>query len=544
MLFGVATVALLLLAAEAALRLGRVAETPRVPPSPVTFQKQGKVHLVVAPHRGRRWLLAGGTNPRPRLRRPAGLRVVVLGGSAVAGAPLNPLVSFSSWLQRYLVRLFPGRPVEVVNHGFIGLSSHQMVELVANDPILDHADLAIIYSGNNEFFQLRARKLALSYYEPRLELLRHRLWSLRLYRLLARFKPPSRQPSIEANISTRTFKVPVTEADRQLALLLYRANLAALADQARRRKVPLLLVTVADNWRRGAPGGEVLQSDLRRAKGQNPAELSPRALTQQWAAALSEEVTDHSVSYLLATALLEADAEQQARQWFLRAEYLSPNPHRSNSQMRSALLELAREHRVASCDAASELASLSPAKIPGEDVFVDWCHPNPLGHVRLAQIITRCIAQHRLLPIPEEADLETAMVQAAASLGDRYRLDLYMKPFLPRHLPFASPPPPRADADGDALKRANAGFKAFVLGMGRKTGQRSKYLRQAAQQLDLALSSGGPAGVLQYSRALVALYDNDLAAALAAAHKAAAQTPGDPDVSNLARVLGLKLPGK
>ncbi len=77
------------------------------------------------------------------------IRVFVLGESAAMGTP-DPSFGFVRILEVMLGRLYPDRPVQVVNAAMRGINSHVIVEIAGECAGLD-PDVFVVYVGNNEF---------------------------------------------------------------------------------------------------------------------------------------------------------------------------------------------------------------------------------------------------------------------------------------------------------------------------------------------------------------------------------------------------------
>src|SRR2546423_5879765 len=84
----------------------------------------------------------------PAQKPPGTYRIFVLGESAAMGDP-DPAYGFSRYLEVMLRERFPATTFEVVNTGSVAINSHVVLP-IAKGLADQHADLFIIYSGNNE----------------------------------------------------------------------------------------------------------------------------------------------------------------------------------------------------------------------------------------------------------------------------------------------------------------------------------------------------------------------------------------------------------
>ncbi len=532
-LFGSIIGAIGLVALEVALRMTGAVELPSVPPSPVAFQQEDSEPNHADEHG---FTPCGGDASRTCLQEAPGLRVLVFGGSAAAGTPFSPYGSFSGWLQRYLHRLSGDVPVEVINSARIGRSSTQVLETLRHQLQSLSPDLVIIYSGNNEFYSLLARKMLLTAYSPRLELLRHRLWGLRSYRLLSRFRGAMGRPTDDTvGIDERTFDIPVEPADHRLAAIIYRDNLENMVKAAAHYKAKILLTTVGTNQiyspqinyedRGSLDRAEPFKELVRKGGG--------RAALEKLAAKMTVDPSSHEGQFLFGLAHYAAGDTDKARPLLHRAEVLDPRPQRCTEPLRQTLLSLGKAGGTPTCDTARALDRLAKSGISGFDMFGDSCHPTRGGHRILARAMVQCILDQKLLPLKktDPAAVKKAFTKAEAQATDVYRLDNDLLSD-PHHEKQNDPPRPE-----DPKWLVSVGmelFRDYTV----NTGGDDARIPTALKQMNRAQAAGAPEGAMTYNRALILLQLGKHQKALPLLRKAAALMPGDPDVRNQARVVG------
>ena len=476
--------------------------------SPLAYQSIDQVERTVRGPQGRgadllRWGRWGRATPK----RAAGLRVVVFGGSTTEGERVGPFFAFSGLLERAL-EAEVGAPVEVINVGQAGAANRhvalQIGQVLAEGPV----DLLIVYSGDNEFLEILGLKTAVPGWSAQVELTRRRLWRLHLYRALARAVVPAlnRSPApsgVGAQAHQLTGRVEPEE--RELVELLHREALHEMIDRAQAAGVPILLATVADNLR--YPG---------RFDGPptSPGGLGPTDLDRLDALAL---LTDDRLRELLPD-----EAALSGAEWFalgerlltqgrgmlgvealLHAERLDTRPHRSNHRMRADLLAIAEARGAASCDVAG--AFLEHGNI-GDDAFLDACHPNHLGHERIAQALLGCIEAQGLLPTGGAADAPLPAPRdpsAIDGLRDLRRDE-----------------PPGHGEDGSWPQAMGAAQQALL----------QQRPTEAARWVEAAAARGAPAATVARSRLLVQIY-GDERVEQAAALLPAIDAAGDPGLA-------------
>lgn len=506
--------------------------------SPLAFQRHEQPIVSQGPTADS--IIFGGPNI-VAMTKPVGVRIFFFGGSATAGYHMTPYSSFVGWTQRLLREVMPDTSIEVINLGAGGEASRQVAELVEAAASSQTADLFIVYSGNNEYYELRALKEALPGFDARAELARRRLSGSHIYRHLRRAVLPAAQGLTPGQIVRPVDSITseIDQDERELGVLLYGEHIMRIIESAARGGVPLMLSTVADQARSFAFHGEppplsegvkslVEQLDQggRRRDAESVvallAQLEPRLKTQ--------------ADYYAVARILDRDQRwEQARDYYSQAEYLDPRPRRSSDPMRQTLKAVANQKGAPVCDAAVLLAEQSRGGITGEDVFFDPCHPNPLGHRRLAEIFVRCLATEGLLPglsvSVEELD---ALYREIPLKGvSVFRLDHFTDRRAQLHENRAMSQPEidaaiRSFDDGSAEGAALAGHHAALFDLH----------RGALAWYDLALERGGEKADLELSRGLILQRLHDLDGARRALDMAVSGLPDDVGAVQFRAVLG------
>ena len=515
-----------------------VEHTPERLVSPLAFQRNSEP--IASPGPTADSILFGGPNIVTSAK-PVGLRIFFFGGSATEGYHMTPFSCFVGWTQRILWQLMPETSVELINLGAGGEASRQVADLVEATASSQSADLFVVYSGNHEYYELRALKAALPGFDARTELARRRLSGSHLYRHLRRWVLPATTALSPGTVLTPvdSIQTEIDASERELGVLLYGEHMERIIDAAARGGVPLLLSTVADQARSFAfhgdppplsPGVEPLVEALEQVGRRRDVDAASPTL-----AALRPKLKTQADYYAVARLLDRDQRWDSAREHYAQAEYLDPRPRRSSAPMRQTLRRVAETRDVPLCDAAALLSAQSPGGITGEDVFFDPCHPNPLGHRRLAEIFVRCLVNEGLIPGLEVTPERLEQVLAALPLEgeDPYRLDHFTERRAQLHDNRAMSQAEveqtiRSFDDGTPAGAALAGHHATLF----------KLHRGALAWYDLALSRGGERPALQVSRGLTLKRLHDLEGARMALDEAVAGLPGDVEVAATRRVLG------
>lgn len=531
---GLAVAAVMFGAAEVAVRL-LVPEGGAQLVSPLGFQRHTQPIISSGPTPNS--VVFGGPNIVTS-KEPEGIRIFFFGGSATEGYHMTPYSSFAGWYQRILRHLAPSQSVEIINLGAGGEASRQVAELMEAASAQQKANLFVVYSGNNEYYELRALKEALPGFDARTELARRRLSGLHLYRALRRMLLPV-APELDASVELRpvdSIDAEIDQDERELGVLLYAEHLRSMIESAAGADVPLLLSTVADHTRSYAFHGDPpplsagveqgVQALDAAGRSRNGAEID--AILGSLESKLKTQTDHHAVARLL-------DRDQywsKAKPYFETAEYLDPRPRRSSVPMREAVRTVTEETKTPLCDVAMELSKQAFGGVSGDEFFFDPCHPNPLGHRRIAEILVRCTLEQGLIKL-DGSKLDDVLRSLPLDGADPMRLDHYSvrRAQLEENRAMSEAEinsAIRSQDDGTPVGAATAGHQAVLFGL----------YRGAMAWYDLAESRGEESAGLWLSKGLVLQHLHDIDGAREAMDNAAFLAPDDVEVHQFRAVLG------
>jgi lysophospholipase L1-like esterase len=523
---GLILTTLLLATAEGGLRLlGPELQAIR---SPLVYQQASGQAWTPGKSPGSKVYVSG--RRRVVASKPAGLRVLVFGASAAFGELFTESTAFPAQAQRLLRAANPDQTLEILNLAHGGMGSRQVGEMVAKVLASERPDLIVVYSGNNEYHELRALKAASDRYDPQAELLRRRMSQSYLYRQLRDWVAPSQDtlapPEGVEWLPIGRMDVLVDEDDRQLGRLLYREHLLSIVEMAEQAGVPLLLTTVSTNLQNhvdtSTPG--VISAESERRLHDLGAQVDPSSADDFLAAAqaLSPQLQTEGAQHRLGQLLLRAGLQTEALAAFEQAEALALRPMSADKHLRQSLLQIGQSTETPVCDLAGAMAEGAQSAVPGSAEFVDHCHPTAAGHERLGTALARCIAEQGLLPGYTHTAVAAAELTLSSTAADPYRLDHHRG-----HRDFPGQPPTKLAPAGTALGATQRGHQAFL---------DSKY-SAARRAYTRAGKLGAPAGATAVNQALTALYLLDLQAARQAAAAAKLALPYDIDVQQLSASL-------
>ncbi len=348
-----------------------------------------------------------GPNPRPfQLPAPRDTyRIVVVGESSVQGYPYYPELAFPRQLEIFLQRQLPGRRIEVLNAGIVGINSFALVDFVPR-MLACQPDLVVVYTGHNEFYGpggvASTATRAPFLYPAQTQLRRWRLYQW-LQRTIRADSP--RQPLITA--LPRDLDIQLDGPAFQRAERYFRAHLRAIARGVERHDVPLLFCSLACNLSDQSPVRSLSKqglTDPQRAARDAALRGGEQKLAEQdYAAALT--LLDQAaaidagyalIAYRRAACLAATGQRAEALEQYRRARDLDGCRFRAPSSFREIVRQVATDARPARCfflDLDEELARRSQQGVPGHDLFCEHVHFTFDGHREVARAIARSIVE-------------------------------------------------------------------------------------------------------------------------------------------------------
>jgi hypothetical protein len=184
-------------------------------------------------------------------------------------------------------------------------------------------------------------------------------------------------------------------------------NLGRMADRCREHGTPVIFCTSPSNLRdwfpfHTEPAGFTLDDLEHRL-----ALVRHRYAQKQFAeglrqarAVLAVDARAAAFHYVAAQCLEALGRKDEAKREYLLARDTDAFPHRTLSSFNEAVRALVRERRgrgedVELFDAEAVFSRAAPDGLPGNDLFLDQCHPNLRGHALLARGLADLIAARR-----------------------------------------------------------------------------------------------------------------------------------------------------
>lgn len=350
-----------------------------------------------------------GPEPRPfALPKPQGVfRILVVGGSTVAGFPFPFELAMPRQLEIVLEQQSPDRQFEVLNAGITAINSHSEVDIVRQG-IACEPDLIVVHSGHNEFYGPGGEASTASGFAPSLYPLLQVLRRQRLFQLGVSlvFRAPKAhlQETLPADIAI-PWDGPVVARARGS----FEAHLRDMVATATRARIPILLTTVPCNLRDQSPMHSLPRKDLTEQQQQEQAERCRAAARhssyREYDAALAElkvarelDPTSSILAYREAQCLEGLGRNDAAADAYALAADLDGCRFRAPSVFNAAVQRVAGDgpSTVLFCDVASRLREQSRFPVPGDDLFLEHVHCNLQGNWHVALILGRFIQEQVL----------------------------------------------------------------------------------------------------------------------------------------------------
>jgi len=350
-----------------------------------------------------------GPEPRPfLLPKPRGLyRILVVGGSTVAGFPYPFELALPRQLEVVLQQQSPDRQFEVLNAGITAINTHSEVDVVRQG-IACQPDLIVVHSGHNEFYGPGGDASTASGFAPRLYPLLESLRRRRLFQLVEscihRPRKAHLLETLPADISI-PLDSPVVARARQS----YEAHLQDMVALAAQARIPILLTTVPGNLRDQSPMNSLDRRDLSQQQQREQAERVKTAARHfsygEYDAALATlraarqlDPASALLAYREAQCLEMLAQTQAAAEAYVLAGDLDGCRFRAPSAFHVVVQRVASAgpDTVLFCDVAGRLREQSELPVPGDDFFLEHVHYNLEGNWHVALILGQFIHERVL----------------------------------------------------------------------------------------------------------------------------------------------------
>ncbi len=346
----------------------------------------------------------------PLEKRPGELRFFALGGSTVQGMPFDRYEQgFPARLQKLLQVRHPERLWQFVNAAVGGLDSREFPDQVREIAQLN-ADGLVIYAGNNELVGALIHscsdpyRAGLQRWLNRVRLLRlGRSWwrsnlseaeildgaALRQHQTECAGEEVARILAADERRRAALQQAPWPQrSDRfyRRVVRSFRENIERSLDLARRHELQVFLALPPINylepphnvaWSRHLDPRQRLQAnDLLETAELALRQAEPERARQALEQALAMDASHASANHLLGLMEFETGRPQRARELLQLAADRDYEGARITSELSAVLEQLCAQRAELRCvDVRGAFEGESEGGIPGEELFVDFCHP-------------------------------------------------------------------------------------------------------------------------------------------------------------------------
>ncbi len=355
-------------------------------------------------------------------KAPNGVRVMIVGESAIKGFPQPTSLTAAAFLEQMLTDALPDRDVKVVNLGTTAIASYPILEL--GTEALDHdPDVLIVQAGNNEFFgAFGVASLNSAGNSPMAIAFQRWGKSLGIVQwgegLVAKMRGPAKpmknsSATLMERMVGRDYTAP-NDPLRAAAARNIQAHIHELIRRAERRGVPVVVCITGTNERGMAPLGEstvdgVAESDRPRFDGLmalDPEDAGAHVDDLRWAVSVAPE---HArAHWMLGTGLHARGDFDGARAEFDRAVDLDPMPWRATTQIMDAVRGAMVGTGAVECDARAAMRDASEGGTIGWNLMVDHVHMDVAGQEIVARALFDALTRVPSLGIPADASSRVA----------------------------------------------------------------------------------------------------------------------------------------
>ncbi|MBC8354841.1 MAG: hypothetical protein H8E66_22925 [Planctomycetes bacterium] len=349
--------------------------------------------------------------PEPRqfeLQKPESTyRIVVVGGSTVAGFPYPFELALPRHLEVILGQQLPEMQFEVLNAGITSINSFSEVDVV-RQAVACNPDLIVVHSGHNEFYGPGGSASTSSSLTPTLYPLIQTLRRQRSFQL-ALSMIPRRTDSHLIETLPADIAIPLDGKVFNSTQTRYRANLQKIVAIANRSQIPIVLSSVPSNLRDLSPlqtnssltrtEGEADEQasqlkEARRHFSYKKFDLALKTLTE----ARRVDPTHPLLAYRQAQCFEILERHAEAADAYTLAADLDGCRFRAPSSFSNVVREVANDEPagVHFCDVAAQFQGVSRFPAPGSDLFLEHVHYNLNGHWQAARFLAECIVEEVL----------------------------------------------------------------------------------------------------------------------------------------------------
>ena len=312
------------------------------------------------------------------------IRIFCVGGSTTAGFPYEMTAPFPKQLELLLKTDYPNQNFEVINMGLSAINSFTVVdwipEILEQDP-----DLIMLYMGHNEFYGAYGTGSTISLgHDGRIVRLVLKFQQFRVVQLISSMVRGSTDPpTSEVNITLMEKVIDDKFIETNSVLRLktrenFSANLDVILKACQSAGVPVILSNLVSN-----------------IKDQMPLDVTSKP---------QESTSKAKTLYLKGLREFRQGDTTTAHISLTRAKNTDQVPFRGNDYLNEILQLQAGRYSQPLVNMKAAFRRASSSSIPGNDLFCDHLHPNPIGYNIMAREFRKALNRTDLLPMTSIQD--------------------------------------------------------------------------------------------------------------------------------------------
>ncbi len=326
-------------------------------------------------------------------------RIIVVGGSTVAGFPYPFELAMPRQLEVVLSQQLPEMEFEVLNAGITSINSSSEVDIVRQLVADAQPDLIILHSGHNEFYGPGGSASTTSRFGTKFHRFMQGVRRQRTYQVTMSTIPRAKETHLVETLPT-DINIPLDGPIFEQTVRHFESNLTKIIDNADSANIPLLISTVPSNLRDLAPLEPAVDEDLIAHISEAERHMSYLEFEDALKileAAESDYSRDALLHYRRAQCLEQLNRNDEAANAFSLASDLDGCRFRAPGALLEVVRKLAQSRKsVMFCDVAEELRRRSEFPVPGNDFFLEHVHYNFAGTWEAASILGRAVVEQSL----------------------------------------------------------------------------------------------------------------------------------------------------
>lgn len=317
-------------------------------------------------------------------------RIFCVGGSTTAGFPYEMTVPFPKQLEMMLEVNHPERQFEVLNLGLSAINSFTVLDWVPE--ILDQdPDLILMYMGHNEFYGAYGTGSTISLgHDGRIVRLVMKMQKFRTVQMISSlFRGMSKPPSAVDNptLMEKVIDDKFIESSSVLRVKTrhnFASNMEIILSRFQTAGIPVVVSNLASNMKDQIP------LDITSIPGKESSKAY--GLYQKGLREFNQGDT--------ATAYIS----------FRRARNSDQVPFRGNDYINEIIFNKASQYGARQVDMEIAFRRASQTGIPGDELFCDHLHPNPVGYHLMAREFLDVIYNSGIILRPQDEITSTAPI--------------------------------------------------------------------------------------------------------------------------------------